>query len=116
MADWFTRPVVHVASVATALGFYVDQLGFTVAWRYAEDGATRVAEVGRAGCALILSDQWPAKLGTSLLFVSLEGAVDTVRDELAARGVTVDEAQWGYRCLVVRDPDGNELYFPYPNP
>jgi hypothetical protein len=21
---------------------------------------------------------------------------------------------WGYRVLIVPDPDGNELYFPYP--
>jgi uncharacterized glyoxalase superfamily protein PhnB len=114
MADWFTRPVVHVANIEVALPFYVDQLAFTVAWRYDEDGVPRVVEVGRAGCALILSDQWPAKVGKSLLFVSLEGDVDTLRAELAARGVPVGETEWGYRCLVVRDPDGNELYFPYP--
>jgi uncharacterized glyoxalase superfamily protein PhnB len=116
MADWFTRPVVHVAKVEAALPFYVDQLAFTVAWRYDEDGKPRVVEVGRAGCALILSDQWPDKVGKGILFVSLEGDVDTLRAELAGRNVPLSETEWGYRCLVVRDLDGNELYFPYPKP
>ena len=34
--------------------------------------------------------------------------------ELEGRGVDVKDGQWGYRLMVVADPDGNELYFPYP--
>ena len=26
----------------------------------------------------------------------------------------VKDGQWGYRLMVIVDPDGNELYFPYP--
>ena len=26
----------------------------------------------------------------------------------------VKDGQWGYRLMVIADPDGNELYFPYP--
>jgi hypothetical protein len=28
--------------------------------------------------------------------------------------VDVKDGQWGYRLMVIADPDGNELYFPYP--
>jgi hypothetical protein len=34
--------------------------------------------------------------------------------ELEGRGVDVKDGQWGYRLMVIADPDGNELYFPYP--
>ena len=29
--------------------------------------------------------------------------------------VAIEDRQWGYHTLVVRDPDGNELFFPYPD-
>ena len=125
MTEWFGRPVLHVSDVEASLRFYVERLGFTVPWRYEEEGRVRVAEVDRSGCALILSQQWPEKVGKGLMFISLNvepqtreaelAAVDALRAELEARGVTVKDGHWGYRVLVVEDPDGNQLYFPYPN-
>ena len=41
-------------------------------------------------------------------------AVDALRAELEAKGVEVKEGSWGYRLLVVDDPDGNQLFFNYP--
>jgi hypothetical protein len=38
----------------------------------------------------------------------------SVRAELEGRGVSVANGSWGYPLMVVHDPDGNELYFPYP--
>jgi catechol 2,3-dioxygenase-like lactoylglutathione lyase family enzyme len=125
MTDWFARPVLHVSSVEASMRFYVDRLGFTVAWRYDEEGRARVAQVDRGSCALILSDQWPAKAGKGLMFISLNveppaheaevAAVDALRAELEARGAAVKDGNWGYRLLVVDDLDGNQLFFPYPN-
>ena len=34
---------------------------------------------------------------------------------LEAKDVPVKEGLWGYRILVVDDPDGNQLFFNYPN-
>ena len=34
--------------------------------------------------------------------------------ELEGKGVDVKDGRWGYRLMVIVDPDGNELYFPYP--
>jgi catechol 2,3-dioxygenase-like lactoylglutathione lyase family enzyme len=125
MTDWFARPVLHVSNVEASLGFYVDRLGFTVAWRVEWDGRAHVAEVDRQGCALILSDEWPEKVGKGLIFISLNvelatheaevAAVDALRAELDARKVTVKDGRWGYKLLVVEDLDGNQLFFPYPN-
>src|ERR1700756_3855381 len=69
--DWFARPVLHVTDVETSLHFYIDRLGFTSPWRYEEDGRARVAQVDRQGCALILADTWPDKIGKGLMFISL---------------------------------------------
>jgi uncharacterized glyoxalase superfamily protein PhnB len=124
MTDWFARPILHGIDVETSLGYYVDRLGFTSPWRYEEDGRVRVAQVERQGCALILSDQWPEKAGKGLIFISLNveeqtpeaaiAALDALRAEFEAKGVAVKEGWWGYRLLVVDDPDGNQLYFNYP--
>ncbi len=125
MTDWFARPVLHVTDVKASLGFYVDRLGFTSPWRYDEGAGAHVAQIERQGCALILADTWPEKIGKGLMFISLNvepatrdgaiAALDALRAELEAKGVLVKEGSWGYRLLVVDDPDGNQLFFNYPN-
>ena len=125
MTDWFARPVLHVKDVESSLRFYVDRLGFTSPWRYQEDGRTHVAQAERQGCALIMADQWPEKVGKGLIFISVNveqetreaatAALDALRAELEGKGVPVKEGSWGYRLLVVDDPDGNQLFFNYPN-
>jgi uncharacterized glyoxalase superfamily protein PhnB len=124
MTDWFARAVLNVADVESSPHFYIDRLGFTSEWRYEEDGKTRVAQVERQGCAFILADTWPQKVGHGLIFVSLNvepatrqaatAALDALRAELEAKGVAVKDGTWGYRLLVVNDPDGNQLLFNYP--
>jgi len=125
MTDWFARAVLHVTDVEASLRFYIDQLGFTSPWRYDEEGKVRVAQVDRQGCALILSDQWPAKVGRGLMFISLNvepatyeaevAALDGLRAELEAKGAPVKDGCWGYQLLIVDDPDGNQLFFNYPS-
>ena len=125
MTEWFARPVLHVSSVEASLRFYVDQLGFTIPWQFEEEGRVFVAQVDRTGCALILAEQWPEKVGKGLMFISLNvepetheaavAALDALRAELEGRGVPVKEGRWGYRLLVVEDLDGNQLFFNYPN-
>jgi uncharacterized glyoxalase superfamily protein PhnB len=114
-----------VTDVEASLRFYVNQLGFTNPWRYDENGKVFVAQVERQGCAIILSNQWPEKIGKGLIFISLNVepptheaatvALDELRAELEAKGAPVKDGSWGYRLLVVDDPDGNQLFFNYPN-
>jgi catechol 2,3-dioxygenase-like lactoylglutathione lyase family enzyme len=125
MTDWFARPIFNVVDVEASLRFYVDQLGFTNPWRFDEQCKAYVAQVERQGCAIILAKTWPEKIGKSQLFISLNvepptpeagtAALDELRTELESRGVGVKEGSWGYRLLVVDDPDGNQLLFNYPN-
>jgi catechol 2,3-dioxygenase-like lactoylglutathione lyase family enzyme len=105
MTDWFARPVFHVTEVEASLRFYVDRLGFTSPWRYGEDGRARVAQVDRLGCALILSNQWPDKVGKGLIFISLNvepatheaavAALDALRAEFEAKGRTGSQRRSG---------------------
>ena len=122
MTDWFARPVFHVADVEASLRFYVDRLGFTSPWRYDENGKAQVAQVEGLGCSLILAATWPEKIGKGLLFISLNAepeaqvaTLDALRAEFQSRGAPVREGSWGYRLLVVDDPDGNQLFFNYPS-
>jgi catechol 2,3-dioxygenase-like lactoylglutathione lyase family enzyme len=136
MTDWFARPILNVTDVEASLRFYMDRLGFTCPWRYEEEGKAYVAQVDRQGCSLILANAWPDKIGKGLLFISLNvepassreaspaaaaaapdpqvAALDALRAELEAKGVSVKDGSWGYRLLVVADPDGNQLLFNYP--
>jgi catechol 2,3-dioxygenase-like lactoylglutathione lyase family enzyme len=110
---WYARPVLFVADMPRALAFYVDRLGFSEAWRHDEDGTTIVAQVHRETCELILSSE--QRTDRSRIFLSLDlDVLEAVRSELEARGVAIEDGRWGYRTMIVRDPDGNELYFPYP--
>jgi hypothetical protein len=116
VSEWFARPVLFVADIGRSVDFYVSQLGFTQSWRYEEEGQALVAQVDRQGCALILSAQWPEKVGSALMFISLDvNVLRALRAELEGKGVNVKDGYWGYALMVVRDLDGNELYFPYPN-
>jgi catechol 2,3-dioxygenase-like lactoylglutathione lyase family enzyme len=84
-AEWFARPVLHVSSFEASLRFYVDRLGFTVPWRVEdEDGRAHVAQVDRQSCALVLSDQWPEKVGKGLMFISLNVEPETHESEVAS--------------------------------
>ena len=116
MSDWFARPVLFVTDVTRSIDFYVNQLGFVLSWSYDEKGKVFVAQVERSTCALILSSQWPDKVGHGLIFISLEPDVlHALRSELESREVDVKDGWWGYKLMIVHDPDGNELYFNYPN-
>ena len=125
MTDWFARPIINVSDVEASLRFYIDRLGFTSPWCFDEDGKPFVAQVDRQGCALILAKNWPEKVGKGLMFISLNvepptpeaaaAAVDSLRTEFSAKGVAVKDGRWGYRLLVVDDPDGNQLFFNYPS-
>ena len=114
--EWFARPVLFVEDIDRSVDFYMKQLGFIQAWRHVENGRALVAQVDRNGCALMLSSQWPDKVGKGLIFISLDVPVlNALRAELESKGVDVKDGFWGYRLMVIVDPDGNELYFNYPD-
>ena len=116
MGHWYSRPLFFVADVERSLTFYLGSLGFTENWSFKEEGKVFVAQVSREDCEIILSSQWPDKNGKGMLFISLTNEdYVALPGELTAKGVTTRQGWWGYRTLIVTDPDGNELYFPDPD-
>jgi catechol 2,3-dioxygenase-like lactoylglutathione lyase family enzyme len=115
MSDWFSRPVFFVADVDRAATFYVDKLGFVEDQRYEEGGVALVANVARSDCAILLNSQQSERIGTGRMFISLDRPTfDALKAEFEQRGAPVEQGWWGYELMVVRDPDGNELFFPEP--
>lgn len=111
MGLWYSRPVLFVADVPRSVDFYVGKLGFREKWRFAQE----VAQVDRDECEIIVSAQRPAKIGMGMLFIELTAAdFAALPAMLASNGVASRRARWGYDCIIVADPDGNEIYFPDP--
>jgi uncharacterized glyoxalase superfamily protein PhnB len=76
----------------------------------------RIVQVSRAGCEIILSDQWPEEAGRGLLFISLDNAdFEDLVSESAKRALELKSGVWGYELAIVEDPDGNRLWFPRPS-
>lgn len=108
---WYTRPVLFVANVNRALGFYVGMLGFETRW-HEGDGTGGVCQVNRGECEIILCED-ATRRGQGRLFVELTAdALADLRRELAERAVPTQETWWGSDAIGVKDPDGNELLFP----
>ena len=111
MSRWYARPVFFVADIARGADFYMERLCFRKDW-HEGDGAGTVCQVGHGDCEIILC-QDASRTDRSRLFVELtsEGVAE-LRHRLAERGVEAKHVWWGYDCLQVIDPDGNELLFP----
>lgn len=115
MSGWFSRPVFFVESVERAIGFYSEKLGFTETNRYEESGKALVGEVTREDCKILLNCQQPEKAGKARMFISIDlEPLKALRAEFENRGAPVRYGWWGYDTMIVEDPDGNELFFPYP--
>lgn len=83
-------------------------LGFTKKWHEA-DGAGTVCQVDRGGCEIILC-QDPARKTPSRLFLELSKAgVDQLLKEIEERSIPTKKIWWGYDCVQIDDPDGNEM-------
>jgi len=109
--SWYARPVLFVSDVQGALRFYIDQLGFEKAWHQG-DGKGTVCQVNRGDCELILC-QDAARRDRSRLFVELNLRQHAeLRRLITERSVPFDNTWWGYDCIRIADPDGNELLFP----
>ena len=116
MNVWYSRPVFFVESVERSIAFYTEKLGFTQGFRYEEEGKIFVGQVNREDCEIILNCQRPEKTGHSRIFISIDiGPLQALRAEFEARGAPIRDGWWGYDTMIIEDPDGNELFFPYPN-
>ena len=115
MSIWYSRPVFFVASVERSIAFYTERLGFAEEDRYTENGTVIVAQLRREDCTILLNCQQPEKAGRGRMFVSIDPApLQALRVEFESRGAPIGDGWWGYDTMIIVDPDGNELFFPYP--
>lgn len=105
---WYARPVFFVSDLNRSLAYYLGALGFTKAWHEA-DGAGTVCQVNRSDCEIILC-QHATRRDKGRLFLELtsEGVAE-LRREIAERSIPHTLIWWGYDCIQLADPDGNEL-------
>jgi catechol 2,3-dioxygenase-like lactoylglutathione lyase family enzyme len=111
MSDmWYARPVFFVADVQRALDFYLGTLGFVKKWP-ASDEKWTVCQVNRQDCEIILC-QDATRQDKGRLFIELNDDTRAqLRREIAERRISVKQTWWGYDCIQIDDPDGNELLF-----
>jgi catechol 2,3-dioxygenase-like lactoylglutathione lyase family enzyme len=115
MGVWYSRPVFFVESVERSIAFYTEKLGFTVGSSYEEEGKILVGQVNRGDCEILLNCQQPQKTGHGRMFISLEiDVLRALRAEFENRGAPIVDGWWGYDTMIIKDPDSNELFFPYP--
>lgn len=99
-------PILRVADFEASVAYYVDVLGFTLAWRDGTFGSVRHGDVSLMLCA---GSQGHA--GT-WVYIDVSDA-DALYDELRARGARIRHPPtnfpWGMRELHVFDLDGHVL-------
>jgi uncharacterized glyoxalase superfamily protein PhnB len=102
-------PVLNVASVSAAIGYYVDKLGFDKQWDWGDPptfGCVRRDEVE------IFLSQEGADAGTTAVSIFVQD-VDALHEDYKRRGAIIrrppTDMPWGVRRMDVQDPDGNQL-------
>lgn len=107
---WYARTVFFCRDVGASAAHYVDVFGFAEKWRHEFEGRVVAAQVERADCEIILNYD-EERAGTGRLFLSLDhGQSRAIGDEIEAAGGDVSTGHWGMPVIILRDPDGNELF------
>jgi catechol 2,3-dioxygenase-like lactoylglutathione lyase family enzyme len=113
--DFYARCVFFVKDGERSLKFYTETLGFKLEWNHQVEGRAGVFEVGLYGFQLIVNQTEPStedRAGHGRVFIGLE--VDqsaAFHKHIAENGIQTTVVQWGAPTLVIRDLDGNELFF-----
>lgn len=115
MTNLYARTVFFVADVEASLRFYTEMLGFTLDW----DSHDGVLQVSLLGAEVILNEvgrHTRARAGQGRIFIGLEDDQgEPLRQHIADRGIQAFRVQWGRPTLVMRDLDGNQLFFWLPH-
>jgi catechol 2,3-dioxygenase-like lactoylglutathione lyase family enzyme len=119
MNNLYARSVFFVQDAERSLRFYVEQLGFAEDWNYREDGRTFVSQVSLFGFELILNqihDATRVRAGHGRVFIGLDDdQLEPLRAHIASTGIKTGRLDWGRQTLVMRDLDGNEIFFWLPH-
>jgi uncharacterized glyoxalase superfamily protein PhnB len=107
-------PVIPVTNTAEAIAFYLDKLGFDLAFEAGPD----YAGVTRLGAELHLDGVLDAAAGEVSVRITTLG-IDALYAELEPQGVIhpeepLETKPWGLRQFSVVDLDGNRITFAQP--
>lgn len=106
-----STPIFRVETMAVSIDYYVNRLGFQVAWDW--DDPPTFACVKRGDVALFLAEQDQGSPGT-WLFIDVDD-VDRLYVEYLASGAVIvqppADQPWGSREMIVQDPDGHHFRF-----
>ena len=115
MSDLYARSVFFVADAQRSLHHYTEQLGFSLDW----DSQDGVFQVSLFGFELILNevgDRTRARVGHGRVFIGLEDEQgEPFRKHVVDNGIETFRVEWGRPTLLIRDVDGNELFFWLPH-
>jgi catechol 2,3-dioxygenase-like lactoylglutathione lyase family enzyme len=114
--SWHAVAVFLVSDAERSLRFYTEELGFSLDWNHREDGRTFVFQVSLYGFQLILNQVEPwteGRAGHGRVFLGLkEGEQsEALRRQIEERKIETTVIHWGAPTRVIRDLDGNELFF-----
>lgn len=108
-------PILRIFSVDKAKEFYLDFLGFTLAWehRFSED-LPLYMQVTRTGLTLHLSEHYGDSTPGAAIFIPVHD-IDALHRELTAKNYRyarpgLEIVDWG-KELNLTDPFGNRLRF-----
>lgn len=110
-------PALRITDFKRSKAYYVEKLGFTVAWEHQfEPNFPVFASLVRDGMQLFLTEHaGDCQVGGLVHFLIPD--VDAWHQEFKEKGATVSEApndDLGFRNMTVTDPDGNQLRFMEP--
>ena len=115
MSSLYARTVFFVSDAERALRFYKEELGFAQDWSYPEGGRAYVCQVSLLGFEPILNQtdaDNASKAGQGRLFIGLEDEQgEPLLKHLQALAVHPERLEWGRPTMVIKDPDGNEMFF-----
>ena len=115
MVDFHGRTVFFVKEAEASLAFYTQTLGFALDWNHQVEGRAFVFQVSLFGFQLILNqvEDWTKdRAGHGRAFIGLDDhQVATLRSHIREKCIPTTLFHWGEPTLVIRDLDGNELFF-----
>jgi len=115
VSSLYARTVFFVSNAEHSLRFYKEGLGFAQDWSFPEGGPAYVCQVSLFGFELILNqtdDDNRDHAGRGRLFIGLDDDQgEPLLKHLQAFAVHPERREWGRPTMVIKDPDGNEMFF-----
>lgn len=111
--QWYTRPVFFVSDVSRSVEFYCNILGFYKVSDYKENTRSVVVQVNRGEkCELLLTEN-VERAGHSRIYIELwSSELEKFKQEIKEKNIPAIESRWGSPIIEIKDPDGNEIFFP----